>query len=206
MNIVIVDDHKLFRIGLKEILNKSRRHKVVAEFSTGMEMLKHYEDAENHLALVDINLETENGIDIIVSLKQKYRHLKAALLSMHKEPSIIRQAVNKGIDGYFHKDIDPEELLFGIGRIQEGGKYYTSEITEIMLRSNDLHRGHHEPLSDREKQVLQLIVDGYSSAEIASRMKISKRTVDHHRSNILIKFRLRNTAQLIRFIVEKGIF
>ena len=206
MNIVIVDDHKLFRIGLREILNKSRNHKVVAEFSTGTEMLNRYEDAENHLALVDINLETENGIDIIVSLKQKYPHLKAALLSMHKEPSIIRHAVNKGIDGYFHKDIDQEELLFGIGRIQEGGKYYTSEVTEILLANTDLLDRHHEPLTDREKQILQFIVDGYSSTEIASKMKISKRTVDSHRSNILTKFRFRNTAQLIRFIVEKGIF
>ncbi|HEY0655223.1 MAG TPA: response regulator transcription factor [Chryseosolibacter sp.] len=205
MNIVIVDDHKLFRIGLREILKKSRSHKVVAEFSTGQEMLEAYNDANDHLALIDIDLEGENGIEVSRALKGKFNLLKTALLSMHKDVAIIRYAISTGVDGYFHKDIDQEELLFGIGRIQEGGRYYTSEVTELLLSHGDFPGNDYVPLTDREKQVIQLIVDGYSSIEIADKMKISKRTVDNHRANILMKFKFKNTAQLIRFIVKKGI-
>jgi DNA-binding NarL/FixJ family response regulator len=207
MNIVIIDDHKLFRIGITEILNRSRAHRVVAEFANGSGMLALFQDAPNHLALIDVNLGEENGVDLIVSLRERFKNLRTAVLSMHKEPTIISRAINSGVDGYFHKDIDQEELVFGIKKIEEGGKYFSAQITEILLSSRaDSEKESYHPLTDREKQILHYLVDGFASHEIAAKMKISKRTVDGHRSNILTKFGCRNTAQLVRLIIDRKYF
>lgn len=200
MNVVLLDDHKLFRIGLRELIHRSKSHRVIAEFSSGEEMLQTF-DGNADLVLADISLEDQNGIAVVSQLRKKFPSLKTAMLSMHKEPHIIREAINTGIVGYFNKDVDLEELIFGLRKIEEGGRYFSSQITEVLLNSEGTAPAY--SLTAREKQILQLMVDGFSSDEIASRMSLSKRTIDTHRSNLLAKFNLKNTAQLVRYIVDK---
>jgi DNA-binding NarL/FixJ family response regulator len=204
MDIILVDDHKLFRIGLREIIRKSKRHRVTIDFESASQMLSSYTGSNEQLVLVDINLSSENGLDFIQAFKLTYPHLKVAVISMHKEPDIIRKAVSLGVVGYFNKDIDAQELYFGLTKIHEGGRYFTSEVTDILLESHkDASEGRKLPqLSEKEKQVLQFLADGYTSKEIAERLKISKRTVDAHRSHILEKFKFKSTPLLIRHIVE----
>jgi two-component system, NarL family, response regulator NreC len=203
MDLVLVDDHRLFLIGLREIIHKSKAYRVKAEFFSGSAFLESYVAAPDDLVLLDLDLDRDDGIEIISSLLGKFPKVKTAVLSMHKEREVIRKAVSLGIVGYFNKDIDNEELLFGLRKIENGGKYFTSVITEVLLTrlDDDVSRRVSE-LTQRELQVLQFIVDGYTSEEIAKRLKLGKRTIDSHRASILAKFNLKNTAQLIKFSVE----
>ncbi len=206
MKIEIIDDHKLFRIGLKEILQRKREHQIIGEYSTSEEYMQSSRKNYSDLLLVDIHLETENGLLLIRKLKELYPLQKMAVLSMNKEEKTVHHAIAAGVNGYFFKNIDSDELLFGLRKIESGGKYFSTHITEILLQKmNPSDATGISTLTERERQVLQFIVDGYSSIEIAQFMKISKRTIDVYRGNILAKFNFKNTPQLIRFVIEKNI-
>ena len=210
MNIVIIDDHKLFRIGLTEVLRRKRTLKVVAEYSNAEEFLSNYSGTEAELALIDISLGDTggmNGIELAAEIRKRYKGMKTAMLTMAKDAPNIKRALAADVDGYFDKDIDSEELIFGMKKIMQGGKYFTSAATALLLSgARDSAISFPIPdLTERERQVLQFIVDGYSSEEIANALKIGKRTVDVYRSSILTKFKLKNSSQLIKFILENKI-
>lgn len=210
MNIVIVDDHKLFRIGLIEMLRRKRTLNIVAEYGNGEEFLINYTGNEADLALIDIGLGeagSVNGIELAIQIRKRHPLLRTALLTMAKDAASIRKAIDAGVDGYFNKDIDPEELVFGLKKILLGGRYFTAAVTCLLLSGlGDPKRAFFNPvLTDREKQVLQFLVDGYSSDEMASALKIGKRTIDAYRSSILSKFNVKNSTQLVKFIVENKV-
>lgn len=210
MNIVIIDDHKLFRIGLIEMLRRKRTINVVAEYSDFEDFFRRSKEDEAELALVDINLgddESINGIDLAIRVRQQFPKMKIAMLTMAKDSATIRRAIDAGVDGYFNKDIDVEELTFGLKKIMNGGKYFTAAVTGLLLSGLRDHGkiAATPQLSQREKQVLQYLVDGYSSEEMAAALKIGKRTIDSYRSSILSKFKMKNSAQLIKFVVEAKI-
>jgi DNA-binding NarL/FixJ family response regulator len=204
MRVILIDDHKLFRIGLREIIRKSKTIEVVAEYADGKGFFQDPPERPADVALVDINLETENGIQVAREIKKKYPSIRIAMLTMVKDQKVIREAIDAGVDGYFNKDIDAEELIFGIRKISQGGRYFTSGVTQLLLDglSNTEHNNN-ETLTDREKQVLQFLVDGYSSQEIGRLLNVGKRTIDGHRANILMKFKVRNTSQLVKMVIEK---
>ena len=206
MRIEIIDDHKLFRVGLKEILHRSREHQIIREYGTAEEYLRSYGETKSDLLFVDIHLEEEHGISLIKKVRELQPNQKIAVLSMNKDEKTVRHAISFGINGYFVKSIDSEELLFGLKKIESGSKYFSTHITEIFLQKIDpANRTEFQSLTEREKQVIQFLVDGYSSQEIAKLMKISKRTIDVYRGNILAKFRFKNTPQLVRYIIENKI-
>lgn len=210
MNIVIIDDHKLFRIGLIEILRRKRTINVVAEYADAQEFLRQYQGNEAHLALIDIRLQegdSPDGVDLAIEIRKRFLKMKTAMLTMSKDAATIKRALVANVDGYFNKDIDVEELIFGLKKIMQGGKYFTSAATDVLLwRSKEQPEMiASSPLTKREKQVLQFLVDGYSSQEMAKAMKIGKRTIDSYRASILGKFNMKNSSQLVKFIVEKRI-
>lgn len=206
INIAIIDDHALFRIGLIAILKKDPKINIVEEYSS-FNMARHLIPSWNiDIAFVDISLGKESGLEVAKFIKSTNHRTRVAILSGHKEEFYLINAMEAGVDGYIHKDIDESELLTGIAKIHRGEKFYSIEISNLLINNiyNKPQRG--LPfLTNKEKQVVKYLMDGYSSKEIAAKLDISPRTIETHRANVLSKFDLRNTTELIKKIVEQKI-
>lgn len=206
INIAIIDDHALFRIGLIAILKKDPKINIVEEYSS-FNMARHLIPTWNiDIAFVDISLGKESGLEVAKFIKSTNNRTRVAILSGHKEEFYLINAMEAGVDGYIHKDIDESELLTGIAKIHRGEKFYSIEISNLLINNiyNKPQRG--LPfLTNKEKQVVKYLMDGYSSKEIAAKLDISPRTIETHRANVLSKFDLRNTTELIKKIVEQKI-
>ncbi len=205
-NITIIDDHELFRIGLVAILKRDTKCNVVGEYAN-FEMIKHLIPSWNvDLALVDISLGKISGLEVVRYIKSSNNRTKVVILSGHREEFYLMNAIEAGVDGYIHKDIDEHELLTGIHKVIKGDKFYSMEISNILISNihNRPQRG--LPfLTNKEKQVIRYLMDGYSSKEIAAKLDVSPRTIETHRANVLGKFGLKNTIELIKNVVEQKI-
>lgn len=213
ISILITDDHKIIRDGIKSMLEDKHGFEVVAEAGNGKEAVdlcgKHYID----LVIMDINMPELNGIEATRQIKEQYPQVKVLALTMMKEDEHIRQMIQAGASGYILKNSGNEELIEAIGAVMEGQHYFSNEATySIMMdlvetggkRKNTT--GDPNDLTDRELEVLELISYEYTNHEIADKLNISVRTVDAHRRNILQKTGARNTAGLVRFAMENDLF
>ncbi|MEO1052328.1 MAG: response regulator transcription factor [Bacteroidota bacterium] len=206
IRIVLVDDHELFRLGLRGIINKYQDVEILKEYGSAEDFMLEFEHINFDMALIDISLGGDNGLQLIQKLRLKKNDAKLVVLTMHKEEFYLIKALEAGVDGYLHKDIDAEELYNAIRKVKEGKKYFSSDITEILV--NNVYAksagGRSIPkLSTREMEIIKLIVDGYSSKEIADKLVLSPRTIDSHRANILEKFGFKNTAELIKIAIKE---
>jgi DNA-binding NarL/FixJ family response regulator len=204
--IAIIDDHELFRLGLVEILKKESSFHFIGEFKdfTSVKMLIPTIDV--NLILIDISLEQENGFDAAKYIKNVRPSVKVIILTSHKEEFYIINAMESEIDGYMHKNINQQDLIFGINKVLKGEKYYSPEISSILI--NNIYN---KPLKGipyltlKEKQVVINLMEGFSSKEISVKLNVSTRTIETHRANILKKFGLKNTTELIKNIIEHKI-
>lgn len=204
--IVILDDHTLFRIGVIAILKDESTFEVVSEHQNFDSLRPLVPSLTNHVLLVDISLPKESGLEVVKYIKNVNSNLKVIILSSHKEEFYLVNALDAGADGYIHKDAEPEELIRGIKKVVNGEKFYSLEISSLLINSmyNRPQKGMLY-LTNKEKQVIQYLQDGYSSKEIADQLDVSPRTIETHRANILNKFGLKNTTELIKKIVEQKI-
>src|SRR5690606_12117039 len=132
--------------------------------------------------------------------------LKVIILSSHKEEFYVLNALEAGVDGYIHKDAEPEELITGILKVLNDEKFYSVEISSLLINSIYKKPGRGIPfLTKKEKQVIKHLMDGYSSKEIAAMLDVSPRTIETHRANVLNKFGLKNTTELIKKVIEQKI-
>lgn len=206
INIAIIDDHALFRIGLAAVLKKHPKINVAEGYSS-FNLVKHLIPSwDIDIALVDISLGKESGLEVVKYMKSSNTRTKVVILSGHKEEFYLINAMEAGVDGYIHKDIEEHELLTGITKINKGEKFYSVEISNLLI-SNIYNKPQHGLpfLTNREKQVVKYLMDGFSSKEIAARLNISPRTIETHRANVLSKFDLRNTTELVKRILEQQI-
>jgi DNA-binding NarL/FixJ family response regulator len=206
IKLAIVDDHALFRIGLIGILQKDPAISIVGEFESFSSLKPLVEELEVDLFLIDIGLDKESGLEIVQFIKDTRPVVKVIVLSSHKTEFYVVNAVDAGIDGYIHKDASAQELLLGIRKVLNGEKFYSSEISTLLI--NNMYSKSYRGLpflTNKEKQVAQYLVEGYSSKEIAGKLDVSPRTIDTHRANILGKFGLKNTAELVKNIIEQKI-
>lgn len=204
--IVILDDHTLFRIGVIAILKNETTFEVVSEHQNFDSLRPLIPSLTNHVLLVDISMPKESGLEVVKFIKNVNPNLKVIILSSHKEEFYLVNALDAGADGYIHKDAEPEELIRGIKKVVNGEKFYSLEISSLLINSmyNRPQKGMLY-LTNKEKQVIQYLQDGFSSKEIAGILDVSPRTIETHRANILNKFGLKNTTELIRKIVEQKI-
>lgn len=203
--IVIVDDHTLFRNGLKILLNNLKDYRVVAEASNGKEFLEILETVQPDLILLDIEMPVMDGIEAAEIALQKYPHLKIITLSMYGEEDYYYKMVNAGVKGFVLKNSDIKEVKAALETVYDGGSYFSSELLENLvnnLKTIKKDKESHTELSERELEILVLICQGYSNQEIADLLFISKRTVDKHRANILEKSESKNTAQLVVYAIK----
>lgn len=204
--IVVLDDHTLFRAGLVAILKKESKFEIVGEYKSFAPIRPLIPTLNAHIVLVDISLGKESGLDVAKYIKNVNPSLKVIILSTHKEEFYVVNALDAGVDGYIHKDAEPDELITGIHKVLNGQKFYSVEISGLLINNiyNKSHRG--LPfLTNKEKEVIQHLMEGHSSKEIADILDVSPRTVETHRANVLSKFGLKNTTELIKKVVEQKI-
>jgi DNA-binding NarL/FixJ family response regulator len=207
--ILLADDHVLIRHGIKNIINKESCYEVVGEVGNGEELLKFLQSTEVDLIILDISMPGIGGMEVIGLTRSRYPQVKILMLTMHKNKQYFYNSMSAGADGYLMKDDSDDELLVAINKILSGKKYISPFMSDdfaddvISMYRNERN----SPMKDltrREKEILQLVVKGYTSKQMAEKLYLSQRTIDHHRSNLLKKFDRKNTVDLVNYAVRNG--
>lgn len=199
VRLLLVDDHPLVRDGVRARLEADPRFRVVAEAGDAASALAAVRQHQPDCVLMDISLRGTHGIDLTRQLLAGWPELQIIMLTMHDEPQYVVEAFRAGARGYVLKDSPAQEIVAAIEAVMAGRRYYTAAVATALAEASLP-----EPaLTQREREVLDLIADGLSNKEIASRLDLSVRTVEAHRINIKRKFELDGTAALMRFAVER---
>ena len=207
--IVLADDHVLIRHGIKNIIKQTPDLQVTGEVSNGEELLNLLETDIPDMLILDIMMPKISGIEAVSVVKRRYPRIKVLMLTMHKSMGYFYSAMSAGADGYLMKGDSGEELLLAIRKIQEGKTYLSpllaDDFTDDVLAA---HRNQQESpfkgLTAREKEILRLVVAGYTSKAMADKLNLSSRTVDHHRARLLQKLNMTNTVDRVNFAVRNG--
>ena len=204
--VMLVDDHKLFRKGLRMLIDSLNKFEVAGEASTGIEFLNLLDQGIPDIVMLDIAMPEMDGIEAARLALIKHPDLKIITLSMFGEQDYYFKMVDAGVKGFLLKNSDFSEVKMALETVIEGGNYFSREL--LMNLVNSLKNSPEEltpdsPLSDREKEIILLICKGMSTQEIADSLCLSKRTVDSHRANILLKTGCRNTASLVVYAIKE---
>ncbi len=195
-SLFIVDDHYMVVEGIHSLLKEESGINWMGHASNASSCLAFLKNQQPDVILMDINLPDQSGIDLCLEVKKLYPAVFIIGLSTFNQQSFIRKMMENGASGYVLKNATREELLEAIDTVQKGKTFLSDEVS-ITLRKNN--ESPIPVISRREKEVLQLIAEGMTNAEIAAKLFISVTTVDTHRKNLLAKFDVRNTAALVRF-------
>lgn len=207
IEIIIADDHAIVRQGLKKMLAEESDMKVVGEASSADETLRLIRAHRCNVLLLDVTMPGKSGLDIIKDLKQSSPKMHILVLSMHPEAQFALRVLRAGGSGYLTKESAPEELVRAIRKVAQGGKYVSSTLAELLatLTETDIEKLPHDRLSEREFQILRMIVQGKSVSEIAQQLSLSIKTVSTYRTRVLDKMNVRSNAELARYAVEHRI-
>lgn len=207
--IVLADDHVLIRHGIKNIIAKESQLQIVGEVGDGEELLSYLKNDLPELVILDISMPKINGVDLTRILKNSYPSVKILMLTMHKNKQFFYQTMSAGADGYLIKSDSDDELLLAINKIRSGrtyiSPYLVDDFTDDVLKA---YRNEEVTtftgLTKREKQILSMVVEGHTSKDMAAKLNLSPRTIDHHRSNLLKKFKMKNSVDLVKYAVRNG--
>lgn len=207
--IILADDHVLIRHGIKNIISQDSGLEVVGEVSDGEELLACLNDDIPDLLILDISMPKVSGIDLAETIKKQWPALKILMLTMHKNKQFFYRAMSAGADGYLIKNNSGEEILQAIEKIRAGRTYIAPLLAEdftedVLLAYRNQAASPFKDLTKRERQILSLVVEGHTSKVMAGLLSLSPRTVDHHRSNLLKKFKMKNSVDLVNFAIRNG--
>lgn len=216
LKIGLVDDHQLFRQGLIQILKKFEHYQIALEASSGEELLEKLKVVTPDVLLLDLKMKGMSGQEASMILRRDFPDLKIIILSMDYSHDYIRQLMKIGVHGYLPKDIDQRKLVEAIDQVHHNGHYMDAEIAQVLRETiqqghqKSVHRGtyivsENISLSEREMDVLRLIVKGHNTQQIADELFISYRTVEGHRKNLLLKTGAANSVSLAVFAVKHGL-
>lgn len=209
IHIMIADDHTMFVDGIDSILNKEADMQVLCKCYTGPEVLESLKTTKPDIILLDINLPGLTGLEVSKKVLTDYPEVKILAISMFNEESFVTEILNNGAQGYILKNTGIEELLTAIRTIHSGKTYFSKDVTNTIMKSLMKKRMESKgstklipKISRREKEVLKLIMEEFTTQEIANELFISLKTVESHRSSLLNKLNARNTAGLVRITME----
>ncbi|MFT5821585.1 MAG: two-component system response regulator DegU [Crocinitomix sp.] len=211
IKIGLVDDHTLFREGMKSLLANVQNVDLVLEATSGTHLFEQLQYAEPNVLLLDLDMEDGNGMEATVRLSKEFPEIKIIILTMHKEDRMISYMMEIGAHGYLLKDTNQKELSEAIEKVHQQGFYFNPRIAEAMLKGLKNKRktlpslGIGPNLTNREKDVLQLISQELTTAEIAAKLFLSERTIEGYRKNLLMKMGVKNTAGLILKAIKEGL-
>jgi DNA-binding NarL/FixJ family response regulator len=200
IRVLIADDHSIVRDGLKRILAATPDLHVAGEAASGDEALAAVKANDYDVVMLDMSMPGLSGIDLIKRLKLEKPKLKILVLSMHGESQYAARALKAGAAGYLSKDSVAEVLLGALRKIASGGVHIGDAAAASLLQAGD--KPSHESLSDREFEVMRLLVEGLGPTEIGERLHLSVKTVSTHKTRILDKLGLGSTAELVRYAME----
>jgi len=206
IKLIIADDHELFRIGLAELLKKHEDIKIVKSVADGFELMEIIKSKlEVDIILLDLTMPNMDGFEVLKELKNLNSTVKPIVISMHNVGNYIAKCAKMGAYGYLLKNTDESELVFAIRTVYKGKKHFGADISEKMINFMSTQSVSENVLSNKETKVLELISKGLTTKEIASQLFLSTRTIETHRTNILKKFEVKNTAELIKKATELNI-
>lgn len=207
IKIVLVDDHKIFRVGLEVILNGIDGFKVVGSYGEGKLLMQDLKTKKTDLIFMDIRLAEENGVVLTKQIKQLYPEIKIIALTMFGEIEYFNEMIDVGVDGFLLKSTDIKEIETAVNKVVQGENYFAKEfLGHLNLKINKSSPQKSTiKLSEREIEVLSLICEGYSNNEIAEKLFISTHTVDGHRRNLITKTGVKNAPNLVMFALKNGL-
>ncbi|MBD3627813.1 response regulator transcription factor [Cyclobacterium sp.] len=213
IKVVLADDHVVVRNGIKNLLENEGNVTVVGEASNGEEALLAVEKLKPDLLIIDIRMPVMNGLEATKILSKKAGPTRTLILSMHDDEDYILQSIESGASGYLLKDTSKDEFLKAINTIHQGGKYFSGDISQVLVNSylnvrdrkiiQPMGSVKHYDITKREKQILRMIAEGIGNKEIAQQLGKSIRTIETHRFNIMKKLRVSNVVELLKKIEEE---
>ena len=207
--IVLADDHKIVREGIRKLLETREDFEVVGEASDGEEAVQLVVEKRPDIALMDIWMPRLSGIDATRRIEKRGLDTKVVVLSMHESRNYVEEVLRAGAAGYVVKNAETSDLLAAIDAVREGSSYLspsiTQQVVDVIARPGDSAPTGIAVLTDREREVLHLIAEGLSSKEIAVQLGVSLKTVDSHRSNLMEKLDIHKVAGLVKFAVRAGL-
>jgi len=214
IRVIIVDDEKLFRRGLRYILHSHQDIEVLAFNDTANTEIYTLETLKRlpQIILLDLKMDDLNGVETTKILQKTYPKIKIAILSLYYSPEMVRFMIDLGVSAFFKKTIEPDELITAINKIAENGSYLIPHVISIMQKEereknyNPGKRLLKERLTQREIEVLKLICEQLTNAEIAKKLFLSIRTIDGYRNSLLQKTNSKNTAGLVLFAISHNFF
>lgn len=214
VRIVLVDDHKLIRDGIRSYLNADKRkYDLLDEAENGKEALEKIKQLKPDLVITDLNMPIMDGLELIKELKKNYPEIKIIVLSMIDEAQYIKQVLKLGANGYLLKNSGSEEVKKAVDTVMNNASFYSAEVTNVIMsqlasggRQKKVSRFDNDfTLTSREKEILKLIVQEYNNGEIADKLFISIRTVDAHKRNMIEKTGSKNIAGLLVWAIKNNI-
>lgn len=204
MKILICDDHKIVREGLRQILQRLADEPVVQEASDGNEAISLIKNTVFDIILLDISLPGKSGLDILQEVKSKWPLINVLMLSMYPQEQYAIRALKLGASGYLTKDTASEELLLAVKKISMGGRYISQSLAESIAShlDQDTIRNKHESLSAREFQIMIKLASGESMQEIGNELFISVKTVSTYRSRVMSKLDFTKNTELTKYCME----
>lgn len=208
INIVLADDHVLVRDGIKALLEDQLGITVIDEASNGKEALEVISKKKPHLLIVDIRMPEMNGIEVVAEINKQYTDVRTLVLSMHDSEEYVLKSIQAGADGYLLKGASKKEFLKAISKVASGGKYFTGDVSSIIMnnfvagattkKATPQKEVQELPfkLTKREKQILTLVLELKNNKDIAEELQISKRTAEVHRFNLMKKLAAKNLMEL----------
>jgi two-component system, NarL family, response regulator NreC len=209
LRVLLADDHSIVRRGMRALLEAEANVEVVAEASDGLEALRLCEEHHPDLLILDVAMPKLNGIDVAARAQKMQPPPRAIILSMHLDESYVMRSLNAGASGYLLKDATDEDLLPAVRAVAAGKSFFSSAVSGVLAEDYVRHlqqRGlddSYDLLTDREKEVLQLLAEGRSNKEVASLLDLSVSTVETHRGNLMQKLNLHSTAEIVLYAVRK---
>lgn len=210
ISILLADDHDIFRQGLQMLLSAQPEFNVIGQAKDGLEAIRLTEQLMPDLAIIDMMMPGLNGLDAVLQIKQIHPSCKTIILSLYQDESYVINALKYGVNGYVLKDSSATDLVKAIHTAIEGRRFLSPRLEERAIEvyinhANMTNSNNYQSLTNREREVFHLTVDGLTGPQIAKRLSISIRTVETHKANMMHKLNLRSQADLIRYAIENKI-
>lgn len=204
MQILLADDHSMFRFGLRRIISDQFNDAQVDEAGSCAQCLEAVHKREYDLIVLDLSMHGQNSLSILPQIKEKQRGSPILVLSMHSDTQLVVEALKAGASGYLTKEHTAEELVWAISTVLAGRRYLSASLAENLADYVAVGKSDspHEALSSRERQVFMLIASGLPLTEIAARLSLSKKTVSTYRTRILEKMAMGSNAELMRYAMR----
>ncbi len=207
--IIIADDHGLMRQGIKAMICQDKELAVIGEAADGVELMELLQKEEPEMVILDISMPRMNGIEAVTEINERYPAIRILILTMHTNAQYFYHVISAGAHGYLLKDDSDTELLPAIRTVRQDKTYVSPQlVTEVTGDMAAAYRDNKDMpmvhLTSREKQVLNMVVKGHTSKQMAELLCISPRTVDHYRASLLKKFKMKNSVDLVNYVISNS--